>query len=86
MPGRQAHGLQSLDMIETPLTPAAKLRLALDLFESGVALMRQKLRRERPEAGDDEIEQALSDWLGERPGAEHGDAPGRPRPLPGSVD
>ncbi|RKY21772.1 MAG: hypothetical protein DRQ55_03245 [Planctomycetota bacterium] len=63
------------------LTPAGKLRLALDLFESGVALMRQNLRRERPSASESEIEAALVAWLRTRPGAEHGDAVGRLRPV-----
>ena len=67
-------------MNEPNLTSAAKLRLALDLFGSGVALMRCKLRRERPDADEAEIEQALTAWLRTRPGAEHGDAPGRLRP------
>jgi hypothetical protein len=62
-----------------------RLRLAFDLFESGVALMRQRLCRERPGADEQEIERALAEWLRHRPGAEAGDAPGRPRPLPGSV-
>jgi hypothetical protein len=67
-------------MIEPTLTPAAKLRLALDLFGSGVALMRCKLQREHPGADEDEIERELIAWLRTRPGAEHGDAPGRLRP------
>ncbi len=61
------------------LSPVARLRLALDLFESGVALVRQRLRRERPSATEDEIEAAVVAWLRTRPGAEHGDAVGRPR-------
>lgn len=65
-----------------PLTPVSRLRLALEVFESGVDLMRQNLRRERPAASDTEIEAALVQWLRTRPGAEHGDAPGRPRPVP----
>jgi hypothetical protein len=67
------------NVTENPLSPAAKLRLALDLFEDGVALMRQKLRRSSPEATDAEIERALKAWLSTRPGAEHGDSYGRPR-------
>jgi hypothetical protein len=63
------------------LSPTARLRLALDLFESGVALMRQKLRRERPSAQEAEIDAAVVAWLRTRPGAEHGDAVGRPRPV-----
>jgi hypothetical protein len=39
--------------------------------------MRQSLRRNHPEADDQEIDRRLSAWLRERPGAEHGDCPGR---------
>ena len=53
-------------------------RMALDLFQIGVDVMRQNLRRRHPEARDDEIEQRLGEWLQERPGAECGDCPGRP--------
>ncbi|MFW5925373.1 MAG: hypothetical protein ACOCV4_04355 [Myxococcota bacterium] len=57
---------------------AARLRTALDLFEAGVAMMRQKLRREHPDAPAEEIQRRLGRWLHTRPGAEHGDAEGRP--------
>lgn len=57
---------------------AARLRMALELFEDGVALQRQNLRRAHPDASDEEIAQLLRAWLRERPGAEHGDAVGRP--------
>lgn len=50
----------------------------LDLFETGVDLMRQNLRRHRPGASEEEIEQLLHKWLVERPGADAGDCPGRP--------
>lgn len=53
-------------------------RMALDLFQAGVDVMRQNLRRRHPEAHDEEIERLLGDWLQERPGAEWGDCPGRP--------
>jgi len=53
-------------------------RLTLDLFDAGVQLMRQNLRRRNPEIDDQAIEQQLVSWLRERPGAEHGDAAGRP--------
>jgi hypothetical protein len=56
---------------------AKKLRLALDLFDAGVDMMRQTLRRRFPEASDAEIERRIDAWLHERPGAEDGDAPGR---------
>ena len=55
--------------------------LALDLFEAGEQLMRANLRRRNPGASDAEIEAELRAWLAHRPGAEHGDCPGRPRTL-----
>ena len=59
--------------------PAERLRVALDLFDQGVDLMRQNLRRRWPDADEAEIERRLLAWLHERPGAKHGDAEGRPR-------
>ena len=61
-----------------PESVAEAFRTTLDLFETGLALMRQNLRRSHPEAGDDEIERLLHEWLVHRPGAESGDCPGRP--------
>jgi hypothetical protein len=52
-------------------------RIALDLFQAGVDVMRQNLRRRHPEARNEEIERMLGEWLQERPGAESGDCPGR---------
>lgn len=60
-------------------TPAERLRIALDLHDAGVEMMRQNLRRRHPDADEQEIERLLVVWLHERPGAEHGDAVGRPR-------
>ena len=40
--------------------------------------MRQNLRREHPGASDAEIELRIREWLLKRPGAEEGDASGRP--------
>lgn len=57
---------------------AAALRATLDLFQTGVDLMRQNLRRRHPGADDEHIERLLAAWLRERPGAEAGDCPGRP--------
>lgn len=57
---------------------AARLRLALELHDDGVAMMRQNLRRAHPDASDDEIEERLRAWVRHRPGAEHGDAVGTP--------
>ena len=62
------------------LSPAEKLRITLELAEVGYEMMRENLRRRHPEASDDEIQRLLTDWLHERPGAEHGDAVGRRAP------
>lgn len=59
-----------------------RLRTALTLFDDGVRLMRANLRRGHPDATEAEIERLVDHWLAERPGAEHGDGVGRPRPLP----
>ncbi len=61
---------------------AARLRLALELFSTGEAMMRQNLIRQYPNADEQEIEIRLLEWLGERPGAEYGDSAGRPVPFP----
>jgi hypothetical protein len=58
-----------------------RLRQTFDLFDAGVSMMRARLRREHPEADEAEIERLLRLWLSTRPGAEHGDAAGVPRPL-----
>ena len=52
-----------------------RFQATLDLFATGVALRRQSLRREHPEALDDEIERMINQWLSHRPGAEFGDGP-----------
>lgn len=59
------------------MSPAEKLRAALELHEVGVAVMRQNLRRRHPDAPHSRIEQLLAAWLRTRPGAEHGDGVGR---------
>lgn len=65
--------------VAADLSPAEKLTLALELFESGVDVMRQNLRRRYPADTSAQIEARLERWLVTRPGAEHGDAEGRPR-------
>jgi hypothetical protein len=59
-----------------------RLRLAFKLHEEGVSLMRQNLRRRYPDETEAEISARLQAWLHHRPGAEHGDAPGRRVKLP----
>lgn len=57
-------------------TAADRLRAALEMYEVGEAMLRARLRRERPDASDDEIEAEVLAWLQRRPGAEFGDFPG----------
>jgi hypothetical protein len=59
-----------------------RLRTALALFDDGVRLMRANLRRQHPDASEEDIDRLVGEWLATRPGAEHGDGVGRPRPLP----
>jgi hypothetical protein len=61
---------------------AERLRLALEMHAVAEAMMRQRLRREYPDADDAEIEARIVAWLQERPGAESGDASGRPVAWP----
>jgi predicted protein tyrosine phosphatase len=55
---------------------AERLGVALELYEVGERMLRQRLRRERPHATPDEIEAEVVRWLRRRPGAEYGDHPG----------
>jgi hypothetical protein len=55
---------------------ADAFRATLDLFETGLDLMRQNLRRSHPGADDEEIGRLLRQWLLDRPGAESGDCRG----------
>ena len=57
---------------------SARLELALELFAAGLEMRKQQLRRNHPLATADEIEARLRAWLAERPGAEIGDAQGKP--------
>jgi hypothetical protein len=52
-----------------------RFQTTLDLWATAVAIRRQALRREHPEASSDQIEQLLNRWLATRPGAEYGDGP-----------
>jgi Rv0078B-related antitoxin len=69
--------------VSTDLAAAARrLRLAFDLYQTGEDMMRQRLRREHPDLSAAEIEALVMEWLLERPGAEFGDACGKPVPWP----
>jgi hypothetical protein len=63
-------------MARTTASIAAAFRTTLDLFETGLTLMRQNLRRADPQASDAEIDRRLREWLHKRPGAELGDCAG----------
>ena len=52
-----------------------RFRMAIDCWQTGVALQRQRLTRIHPQASPREIEVLLNRWLQERPGAEGGDGP-----------
>lgn len=68
--------------MDTPQTPAGRLRIALQLTELAEQMQRQNLQRAHPNATVAQIEAMLIDWLQTRPGAEHGDAWGRAVPWP----
>jgi hypothetical protein len=61
---------------------AQKLRVALELNESGFEMKLQQLRRRFPDADEAEIDDRFRAWLRDRPGAEHGDGVGRPGSWP----
>ncbi|WP_283809643.1 hypothetical protein [Lujinxingia vulgaris] len=46
---------------------AARLRLALQMADAGIAMKRQQLARRHPEASPAEVDAMLRAWLGERP-------------------
>jgi hypothetical protein len=62
----------------TDLTPAERVRLTLDMYEFGERMQRARLRRENPNATEEEVQALIEAWLSDRPGAEFGDAVGRP--------
>jgi hypothetical protein len=59
-----------------------RFKVALDLYATGEAVMRHRIRRQNPDLDEAEVEARLVAWLQTRPGAEHGDAAGRPAPWP----
>lgn len=67
-----------------PDSPAARLRLALELSAVADAMRAQRFRRENPSLGEKQIEALMETWRGTRPGAEAGDAQGRPGQWPRS--
>jgi len=58
------------------------MTVAFELLDLGVDMLRARLRRENPAITDEQIDAAVLAWLSHRPGAEHGDAEGRPGRWP----
>jgi hypothetical protein len=63
-------------------TPARRLEIALELADLAVEMYEAKLRRDHPSLSDAEVLRRLAEWRRTRPGAEHGDAEGRPVTWP----
>jgi hypothetical protein len=45
-----------------------RFRVALELFELGENMLRQRIRREQPDVSDAEVERMIREWLSRRPG------------------
>lgn len=58
-------------------TSAERLRIALDLFDLGVEMTRARLMREHPDWTPEQVQEGVTAWLRDRPGAELGDCVGR---------
>lgn len=56
---------------------AERFRIALDLFETGVRVRREALRRTHPGVTPARLEELVGEWLRDRPGAREGDGPPR---------
>jgi hypothetical protein len=68
--------------MEPTLTTAMdRVRVALELTELAEQMLRQRLRRTRPDLDDDAIEREIDAWYTTRPGAELGDTFGQPGQL-----
>jgi hypothetical protein len=67
----------------TSIAAAARERfgVALELAELAEQMLRSRLRRKHPAYSEDAIEREVDAWYAHRPGAEHGDAEGRPVDL-----
>jgi Rv0078B-related antitoxin len=67
-----------------PSAVAERFQLAMELCELAEDMLRAKLRRKHPGSSAEEIEAMVDAWFMTRPGAEEGDAEGRPVPWPRS--
>ena len=51
----------------------ARLEAALEMWDDGVQLKRESLRRADPAASEAELDARIGTWLAERAGDDHGD-------------
>lgn len=58
------------------------VEIAIELYELAEAMLRQRLRREHPRWSRQTVENEVNRWRIARPGAVHGDSPGRVVPWP----
>ncbi len=74
----KGYGRAIILVMEGPASAVAeRMRVALEMYEIGLNLMRQNLRRQFPQATPTEIEHHLLEWRLRRTDAPHGDAVGR---------
>jgi len=64
-------------MHERPTEAGKRLKLAAEMADAGVAMLRESLKRRFPSESDAEIEARVVAILVRRPGAAFGDGPGR---------
>jgi hypothetical protein len=60
------------------LLPAERFRVACELSDAAIRMVRARFRRENPDANEAKIDEMVDEWLATRPGAEHGDGVGHP--------
>ncbi|MCB1252666.1 MAG: hypothetical protein M9891_00850 [Austwickia sp.] len=58
-------------------TPRERLLMALEMADLGEQMVRSRIRREHPDLEEAGVQEAIARWRRDRPGAPHGDYPGR---------
>ena len=74
--------LRELIVQQVEMSPAEKLKRAMELSSLGLKMKWQSLRRENPLATSTELRQLYEDWLYRRDAAPFGDCPGSQRQTP----
>lgn len=74
--------LEDLPRVTDDLSPAERLRMALELSDVAIVLVRERARREHSGITNVQLDGLVDAWLATRPGAESGDATGRPVTWP----